>query len=137
MLVHRMRFHYADVILPHKERLSFLFHGVHHATPQDKTRLVMPIPVSIPMAALFYLLFWFFVGRLLGSPNWVGPLSTGFLAGYLVYDLTHYTTHHFPMRTGYGKFIKRYHMQHHYKTPYAQFGVSSPLWDYVFGTMPE
>jgi sterol desaturase/sphingolipid hydroxylase (fatty acid hydroxylase superfamily) len=25
-------------------------------------------------------------------------------------------------------------MQHHYKTPDARFGVSSPLWDFVFGT---
>jgi sterol desaturase/sphingolipid hydroxylase (fatty acid hydroxylase superfamily) len=31
---------------------------------------------------------------------------------------------------------KRYHMQHHYKTPDQRFGVSSPLWDMVFGTKP-
>jgi sterol desaturase/sphingolipid hydroxylase (fatty acid hydroxylase superfamily) len=53
-----------------------------------------------------------------------------------LYDLTHYATHHFPMRGGYAKFLKRYHMQHHYKTPNQRFGVSSPLWDWVFGTMP-
>jgi len=41
------------------------------------------------------------------------------------------------MRGGYAKYIKRYHMQHHYKTPNARFGVSSPLWDKVFKTMPE
>jgi len=29
------------------------------------------------------------------------------------------------------------HMQHHYKTPQMRFGVSSPLWDYVFHTMPK
>jgi sterol desaturase/sphingolipid hydroxylase (fatty acid hydroxylase superfamily) len=31
---------------------------------------------------------------------------------------------------------KRYHMQYHYKTPDKRFGVSSPLWDVVFGTKP-
>ena len=61
------------------------------------------------------------------------PLSGGLL-GYLAYDLTHYATHHFPMRSGYAKYIKRYHMQHHYKDPDTRFGVSSPVWDWVFHT---
>ncbi len=38
------------------------------------------------------------------------------------------------MRSGYAKYIKRYHMQHHYKDPDTRFGVSSPVWDWVFGT---
>lgn len=134
-LLHRFLFHFKPHT-PRQERLSFLFHGVHHAQPQDKTRLVMPIALSIPLSALFYLAFVWIVGNLFGAPTWVGPLFSGFLIGYLIYDLTHYATHHFPMRSGYAKYIKRYHMQHHYKTPYARFGVSSPVWDYVFGTMP-
>jgi sterol desaturase/sphingolipid hydroxylase (fatty acid hydroxylase superfamily) len=32
--------------------------------------------------------------------------------------------------------VKRYHMLHHFRTPDARFGVSSPLWDIVFGTKP-
>jgi sterol desaturase/sphingolipid hydroxylase (fatty acid hydroxylase superfamily) len=134
-LLHRFLFHFKPHT-PRQERLSFLFHGVHHAQPQEKSRLVMPIALSIPLAALFYFAFVLIIGRLLASPDWVGPLFTGFLVGYLIYDLTHYATHHFPMRSGYAKYIKRYHMQHHYKTPNARFGVSSPIWDYVFKTMP-
>jgi sterol desaturase/sphingolipid hydroxylase (fatty acid hydroxylase superfamily) len=134
-LLHRFLFHFKPRT-PRQERLSFLFHGVHHAQPQEKSRLVMPIALSIPLAALFYFAFVLIIGRLLASPDWVGPLFTGFLVGYLIYDLTHYATHHFPMRSGYAKYIKRYHMQHHYKTPNARFGVSSPVWDYVFNTMP-
>jgi sterol desaturase/sphingolipid hydroxylase (fatty acid hydroxylase superfamily) len=56
------------------------------------------------------------------------------MAGYLVYDMTHYATHHLPMRSRYAKFLKRYHMAHHYKSPDALYGVSSPVWDRVFGT---
>ena len=52
----------------------------------------------------------------------------------MVYDMTHYATHHFPMRWGFLKDVKRHHMVHHYKTPDQLFGVSSPLWDHVFGT---
>ncbi len=131
--LHRFLFHHKPTS-PRQERIFFLFHGVHHAQPQVKTRLVMPLPVSIPMAALFYGVYYFIVGVLLGAPGWVAPLMAGFLIGYLIYDLTHYATHHFPMRSGYAKYIKRYHMQHHYKDPNTRFGVSSPAWDWVFRT---
>jgi sterol desaturase/sphingolipid hydroxylase (fatty acid hydroxylase superfamily) len=131
--LHRFVFHYKPRNA-WQERISFLFHGIHHAQPQVKTRLVMPLPVSIPLAVAFYALFSVVAGRLLGSPQWIAPVMSGFLIGYLLYDLTHYATHHFAMRSGYPRFIKRYHMQHHYKDPGTRFGVSSPVWDWVFGT---
>ncbi len=133
--LHRFVFHYR-ARNAWQERITFLFHGIHHAQPQCKTRLVMPPVVSIPMALIFYWLFYGLVGALLGGPQWVDPLFGGFILGYLIYDMTHYATHHFRMRAGALKFLKRYHMAHHYKTPDKRFGVSSPLWDMVFGTMP-
>jgi sterol desaturase/sphingolipid hydroxylase (fatty acid hydroxylase superfamily) len=132
-LLHRFLFHYQPRS-PRVERIFFLFHGVHHAQPQAKTRLVMPLPVSIPLAALFYGLFYGVLAVLLKAPQWVNPLMAGFIVGYLLYDMTHYATHHFPMRSGYAKYLKRHHMMHHYKDPTTRFGVSSPLWDWVFGT---
>jgi dihydroceramide fatty acyl 2-hydroxylase len=132
-MLHRFVFHFRarNAI---QERIIFLFHGVHHAQPQCKTRLVMPPAVSIPLALIFYGLFTLIVGGLLKAWLWIFPLFAGFIVGYLIYDLTHYATHHFKMRWGFLFFLKRYHMQHHYKTPDARFGVSSPLWDAVFGT---
>jgi sterol desaturase/sphingolipid hydroxylase (fatty acid hydroxylase superfamily) len=131
--LHRFLFHHQPTS-PRQERIFFLFHGIHHAQPQVKTRLVMPFPVSIPLALVFAGFFYLILGVLLKAPQWVAPLIAGFLAGYLVYDLTHYATHHFPMRSGYAKYLKRYHMQHHYKDPNTRFGVSSPVWDFVFQT---
>jgi sterol desaturase/sphingolipid hydroxylase (fatty acid hydroxylase superfamily) len=133
-LVHRFVFHFQPSS-PEMERIFFLFHGVHHAQPQDKTRLVMPLPVSIPMAVLFYGLYTLIFAVLLRAPQWVNPVMGGFLIGYLVYDLTHYATHHFPMRSRLAKLLKRHHMMHHYKDENTRFGVSSPLWDLVFRTM--
>jgi len=135
-LLHRFVFHFRPRT-PWQERLTFLFHGVHHAQPQLKTRLVMPPAVSIPLALIFYGLFWLVVGELLAAPQWVAPLAAGFTCGYLIYDLTHYATHHFPMKWGYLKFLRRYHMLHHFKTPEARYGVTSPLWDWVFGTQGQ
>jgi len=131
--LHRFLFHY-HAKGERAQRVFFLFHGVHHAQPQLKTRLVMPPVVSIPLAALFYGLFYLIVGVLLKGPQWVAPLLAGFIAGYLAYDMIHYATHHFPMRSGYWKYIKRYHMAHHFKAPDALYGVSSPVWDRVFRT---
>ncbi len=133
--MHRFVFHF-HARSPGLKRVVFLFHGIHHAQPQCKTRLVLPPAVSVPMALIFYGIFYAVVGVLLASPHWVDPILMGFMSGYLIYDLIHYATHHSPWRTGVFKFLKRYHMQHHYKTPDRRFGVSSPLWDVVFRTLP-
>jgi sterol desaturase/sphingolipid hydroxylase (fatty acid hydroxylase superfamily) len=136
--MHRFVFHF-EPKNPHPwvERAIFLFHGVHHVQPQCKTRLVMPPIVSIPTAFVFYGLFTLVVGRLFNAPQWIAPLFAGFIVGYVCYDMIHYATHHFPMRWGVLKALKRYHMLHHYKTPQERFGVSSPTWDAVFGTLPD
>ncbi len=134
--IHRFFFHFHPRTA-WQERIIFLFHGVHHAQPRMKTRLVMPPAVSIPMAAAFWLLFYFLVGQGLGQPQDVGPMVAGFTVGYLAYDLLHYATHHFPMRWGFLGYLKRHHMLHHYKTPDLRFGVSSPFWDWVYGTLPK
>jgi sterol desaturase/sphingolipid hydroxylase (fatty acid hydroxylase superfamily) len=133
-LLHRFVFHFRPRNA-WQQRVSFLMHGVHHAQPKDKTRLVMPPAVSIPLALLFFGLFWLVLGVALGAPNWIAPTFAGFLTGYLAYDLIHYATHHIRMRKGIGKALVRHHMQHHGKAWNRQYGVSSPLWDLVFRTM--
>lgn len=135
-LLHRFVFHY-PAKTPQQERIFFLFHGVHHAQPRSKTRLVMPPVLSIPLAAFFYGLFWLVVERLVNATFLFAPLFAGFISGYVVYDMMHYAMHHFQMRKGYWKKIRRHHMQHHFQTPNERYGVSSPLWDMVFRTNPE
>jgi sterol desaturase/sphingolipid hydroxylase (fatty acid hydroxylase superfamily) len=135
-LLHRFVFHF-EPRSDRQEQIIYLFHGVHHHQPQVKTRLVMPPIISIPLGVLFYGLFSLVVSDWLGLSHWFGPIISGFAIGYLIYDLMHYATHHFPMRSGVLKYLKRYHMMHHYKTPDQRYGVSSPLWDVVFRTKPE
>ncbi len=136
--MHRFVFHF-EPKNPHPtvERLIFLFHGIHHVQPQIKTRLVMPPIVSIPVALFFYGLFTLVLGWLLNAPQWIPPMFAGFVVGYVCYDMIHYATHHLPMRWGLLKAVKRYHMLHHYKTPNERFGVSTPTWDMIFGTLPD
>lgn len=133
--LHRFAFHFRPRTA-WQERIAFLFHGIHHRQPQIKTRLVMPPVVSMPLAAMFYGLFYLVGVILLKAPEWVDPLAAGFTLGYLSYDLIHYGTHHFAMKHGYLKFLRKYHMLHHFKTPEQRYGVSLPLWDYIFHTIP-
>jgi sterol desaturase/sphingolipid hydroxylase (fatty acid hydroxylase superfamily) len=135
-LLHRFLFHFEPTGAT-LQRAWYLIHGVHHEQPQCKTRLVMPPILSIPLALVHYALFYFVFGVLLGARQWVYPLFAGLLTGYLVYDMTHYATHHLTMKWGFLKFLKRYHLLHHYKTPDDRYGISSPLWDFVFGTRPK
>lgn len=111
------------------ERLHFLVHGVHHKWPKDKYRLVMPPAVSITMFFLFLGMFTLALGTRL-----VWPFHAGFVVGYMTYDVTHYYVHHYNPKTKYGLALKKHHMLHHFKSPESRFGVSSMVWDWVFGT---
>lgn len=127
-MLHRYLFHYTGP-RPWQRRMFFVLHGVHHDFPNDSDRLVMPIGASVPLGAVFYLAF-----RLALGPVLADPLFVGFGLGYLAYDGTHYAVHHFRMSSPWGRWIKRYHMIHHHTGVDARYGVSSPLWDWVFGT---
>ena len=108
----------------------FIAHGVHHDFPNDSTRLVMPPSVSIPLAVVFYLLFDAVFGA-----AYTPALFGGFVLGYLVYDTTHYAVHHLRVRTRIGRYLKKHHFRHHYLDSTRDFGVSSPVWDVVLGTL--
>jgi sterol desaturase/sphingolipid hydroxylase (fatty acid hydroxylase superfamily) len=136
-ILHRFVFHFPPKN-KWQERITFLFHGIHHTQPQSKTRLVMPPVVSIPMAGVFFILFRLLFGFSGAVSNFlVYGLFAAFITGYLGYDMIHYATHHFTIRAKWLKKVKLHHMQHHYKTPNMRYGVSSPLWDVIFGTNPK
>jgi sterol desaturase/sphingolipid hydroxylase (fatty acid hydroxylase superfamily) len=133
--VHRFVFHLRPRA-PWQARLVYLAHGIHHHQPHCKTRLVLPPAVSVPMAAIFYGLFYLVIVVVSGAGQWLLPVFAGFLTGYIIYDLIHYATHHMPVKGRVWKYLKKHHMYHHFKTPNDRYGVSSPLWDYVYGTLP-
>ena len=127
-VLHRFVFHWLP---PGKigARLHFIFHGVHHDYPSDSKRLVMVPTVSIPLAALFYFLFYFILGT-----QHVAPFFSGFLAGYLFYDISHYAIHHFNLKGKFWLELKQHHMRHHYMDMQNGYGVSSKFWDLIFRT---
>ena len=127
-MLHRFVFHYTPTS-ELGQKIHFIFHGVHHDYPSDSRRLVMPPSVSLPLAIIFFLLFYVILGKI-----FIAPFMAGFLTGYLFYDMTHYAVHHFNMHSKFWLAIKNHHMKHHYQDPAKGFGVSSPIWDKIIGT---
>jgi sterol desaturase/sphingolipid hydroxylase (fatty acid hydroxylase superfamily) len=128
-LFHRYVFHY-ETKSDFGRYLHFLMHGIHHDYPNDSRRLVMAPAVSIPLALFFYGLFWLTLG-----PTVMLAFFSGFVFGYLCYDMIHYATHHAPMKGRIGLWLKHHHVRHHYQDETLGYGVSSPLWDLIFRTM--
>src|SRR3954466_12188765 len=113
-------------------RLHWIMHGVHHDHPNDPLRLVMPPSVSVPLSALFCVGFW----AVLGAPHWYA-FGAGFLAGYLIYDMTHYFLHHHRPKSRFGKRLRELHMRHHFQDDTTGFGISAPYGDTIFRTFPS
>lgn len=62
-------------------------------------------------------------------------LTLGVLIGYLFYAITHHATHHWSGETAWLKRRKRWHALHHHDAgQLGGFGVTSALWDHVFGS---
>ncbi|MCC7440378.1 MAG: sterol desaturase family protein [Bdellovibrionales bacterium] len=127
-VLHRWVFHFKPWN-ENSRKVSYLIHWVHHDAPADKTRLVMPPVAGIVLALILYGVF-----RLALGASLVQPFFAFFLIGYLAYDYTHYAVHHFRPRTFIGRHLKKHHMDHHYAFQESNWGVSSALWDHVFGT---
>ncbi|MDC1173953.1 sterol desaturase family protein [Bacteriovoracaceae bacterium] len=127
--VHRFVFHYPAKSKIGK-KLIFLFHGIHHDDPDDATRLVMP---PVPGVILMALLWGFF--QLVIPVKFMDAFMAFFIVGYLCYDYIHYATHHFPMTSPVGKYLRKFHLRHHHAKEHSKYGVSNPLWDYVFNTV--
>lgn len=128
--LHRLMFHY-EATSKFGKKLIWYSHGVHHDWPNDKLRLVFPPAISVPLAILFWNLFTWIFGETLRYPAFAGIVT-----GYLSYDMIHYYTHHFAPKNPMLKWLRAYHMAHHFKHEPKRYGVSSPIWDYVFGTRP-
>jgi sterol desaturase/sphingolipid hydroxylase (fatty acid hydroxylase superfamily) len=127
-VAHRFIFHF----LAESERakkIVYIIHGNHHHYPRDRERLFMPpVPSLIIASVVFSLMF-------LIMRQYAFMFFPGFIFGYLIYGTMHYAIHAWNPPFKWMKPLWRNHHLHHYKNEHNGFGVSSTLWDHVFGTM--
>lgn len=129
-IMHRYLYH-MEPDSKFKDKVQYSMHGVHHDYPKDKDRLAMPPFISAMYAVILYFLFDFIMGE------YAFYFLPGFLAGYAGYLGVHFIVHAFQPPKNFLKVLWVNHAIHHYKDPDVAFGVSTPIWDYVFGTMPK
>ncbi|MFD2516417.1 sterol desaturase family protein [Salinimicrobium flavum] len=129
-LMHRYLYH-IPATSERKKNLAYTMHGVHHDFPKDKSRLAMPPVLTLLIATVLFIIYRAVLGDL------VFGFLAGFLVGYSAYLAIHYSVHAFRVPNNFLKILWHHHSIHHYREPDRAFGVSSPLWDHVFGTMPR
>jgi sterol desaturase/sphingolipid hydroxylase (fatty acid hydroxylase superfamily) len=127
-IAHRFIFHWISDN-PRIQKFTFILHGNHHMYPRDKQRLLMPPVPSLIIASLIFGLMYLVMG------NNTFTFFPGFIIGYLIYGTMHYAIHAWNPPFKWMKPLWRNHHLHHYKDDHHGFGVSSTLWDHVFGTM--
>lgn len=127
--LHRLVFHF-DAQSEKGRQLVYGMHLSHHTDPKNMDDLFAGLRLSLPLALLYCLLAW----ALFGSWQAVVYLFIGLTAGYFYYEFLHYQAHHLSPRLGVFRYLKKYHLLHHHQSSALRFGVTSPLFDYLFGT---
>jgi sterol desaturase/sphingolipid hydroxylase (fatty acid hydroxylase superfamily) len=127
--VHRRIFH-MEPDTPRKAKIQYTIHGVHHEYPKDKDRLAMPPLLSLAISSALGGILYLIMG------DYMFGFLPGFLTGYATYLFVHYAVHAFAPPKNFLKVLWVNHGIHHYKDHNKAFGVSSPLWDWVFRTLP-
>ena len=122
-LVHRYIYHH----VPYFKK----YHDAHH----DEPEALIGAPSVVSPALIFAFIF---------APVWpLGlTIATGFTAGaflgYCGYMLAHHASHQWTTKPGSYLFhLRQHHARHHYAHDLCNFGVSTAIWDHVFGTALE
>jgi dihydroceramide fatty acyl 2-hydroxylase len=98
-------------------------HQGHHRDPAAVFAIGAWIPAALPLAA----------GIGLGASGW--PFFYGgMLTGFAIYEVLHYRMHFSTPCCRVEARLRTRHMIHHYCAPQRCFGVTTSLWDSIFGT---
>jgi len=128
-VLHRFIFHY-DAQSRTGRKLLYYAHISHHDDPERRSRHLASLILSTPIAAVYWLLAW----AATGSWRAASLLLVGMGGGYLYYQWIHFQCHHGKSRLRVLRYLRRYHLLHHHQTPELRFGVTSPIFDFVFRT---
>jgi hypothetical protein len=130
-LTHRFAFHARPSRIEPVRKLQNRLHYAHHVDPGRLDLLFLPWWFVLP-AALAYGCVYFAVTR---SAALTAALLLGNLSAMLYYEWVHYIAHvpYVPI-TPIGRWMKKYHLLHHYLNEQLWFGVTNPTLDLLAHT---
>ena len=128
--MHRFAFHAPPLAWPPARRLQHRLHYDHHVEPNRLDLLFLPIWFLVPNLAVATAL----VALVFGMEPSLSALF-GMMLAILHYEWVHYVAHvPYQPKTRFGRWLKQYHLRHHFISEKHWFGVSNPTLDGVFGT---
>ncbi len=103
-------------------------HLRHHAKVDWFAPWSLKLAVAVPILTVIGVLGVLAVG----APGAV--LACGTFFGWVIYEGIHRRIHVAAPRNAYARWARANHLSHHFGRVHANHGVTSPVWDLVFGT---
>lgn len=115
----------------HRKTYFAPMHGEHHAAPLAYIGTPAWVSVSVLSGSVLLPVWWW------AGFNVADGLSVGLMLGYWWYGVVHHLIHHHADQRSrpYFRNLRAWHMRHHYSPRSGNFGVTTSVWDRVFGTV--
>jgi len=104
-------------------------HLRHHAEKDFFAPTSKKVAVALPVFIVLLIVFSF----ISGLPNAIA-LTAGFALMYTTYEFIHRRAHTHGPTGPYSRWVRRNHFSHHFQNPRKNHGVTTPFFDYIFGT---
>ncbi|HTZ55747.1 MAG TPA: sterol desaturase family protein [Candidatus Acidoferrum sp.] len=125
---HRFLFHAQPSKMPWLLKLQHRLHYDHHIDPPKLELLFLPLWFVIPTTVLYYGVYV----AITRDPVLALSLTFGSVCALLYYEWVHYVAHvPFNPITPLGRYVKKYHLWHHFKNERYWYGVTNPSMDFV------
>ena len=119
--------------LGHHRRFRGNFFGAEHTRHHSEGGYFSPAWKKVMSAAVVAPLIALPLTLLLNIGVAI-PFTAGLVLSYLAYEWFHNREHVNRGWTRAGAYLRRHHFHHHFVNPKVNHGVTSPFWDFVFGT---
>ena len=130
---HRFGFHAEPSRFPFVRKLQHRLHYDHHVEPDRLDLLFLPVRFLVPTLAITALGYVLMFGWAV-----VASATFGLTLAIFHYEWVHYVAHiPYQPRTRPGRWLKQYHLRHHFISEKFWFGVSNPSMDFVGRTYKE
>jgi len=128
---HRFLFHAQPSTIPFVLKLQHRLHYDHHIDPPKIELLFLPWWFVVPTIVVYYGVYL----AVVRSPALAFSLAFGSVCALFYYEWVHYVAHiPFNPVTPFGRYVKKYHLWHHFKNEHFWYGVTNPSMDFAGAT---
>lgn len=115
-----------------------LEHHVKSSWSFDYTHILSWLGIGVVGSAVWFPLAAWITSQVWSSgPAWAVGISMaiGWACGYAFYEYQHAASHLRAPKTEYQHWLRKHHFHHHFGHPKMNHGVTTAIWDKLFGTL--